>query len=233
MGGEGARNCNVIVARGREVALVFLVSEFYAMRSFTVSVSIPSTSPAANLPSSAVASSDAEKWFKEEVHPHDAQLKSYLRGSFPSIRDVDDVVQESYLRIWRAAAREPVKSAKAFLYLVARRVALNFVRKERNSPVDAYGDEAMSGVLDDKPNALEAAIIQDRIDRLADALMSLPPRCREIVVLHKMKGLTQKEVATQLGLSERTVETHVRNGVVRCLAYLRAHGFEEGHRDEA
>jgi RNA polymerase sigma-70 factor (ECF subfamily) len=221
------------VARGREVALVFLVSEFYAMRSFTVSVSIPSTSPSANLPSSAAASSDAEKWFKEEVHPHDAQLKAYLRGSFPSIRDVDDVVQESYLRIWRAAAREPVKSAKAFLYLVARRVALNFVRKERNSPVDAYGDEAMSGVLDDKPNALEAAIIQDRIDRLADALMSLPPRCREIVVLHKMKGLTQKEVATQIGLSERTVETHVRNGVARCLAYLREHGFEEGHRDEA
>ena len=198
-----------------------------------MSVPIQSTSPSVNLPRSAATSPDPEKWFKEEVHPHDAQLKSYLRGSFPSIRDVDDVVQESYLRIWQAAAREPVKSAKAFLYLVARRLALNVVRKERNSPVDAYGDEAMSRVLDDRPNAREAAIIQDRINLLADALMSLPPRCREIVVLHKMKGLTQKEVADQLGLSERTVETHVRNGVARCLAYLRAHGFEEGRRDEA
>jgi RNA polymerase sigma-70 factor (ECF subfamily) len=181
-----------------------------------------------NLPRNAATSPDPEKWFKAEVHPHDAQLKSYLRGSFPALRDIDDVVQESYLRIWRAAARSPVKSAKAFLYLVARRVALNFVRKARNSPIDAYGDEAMSGVLDDKPNAREAAIIQDRIDLLADALMSLPPRCREIVVLHKMKGLAQREVADQLGLSERTVETHVRNGVARCLNYLRAHGFEGG-----
>jgi DNA-binding NarL/FixJ family response regulator len=43
-----------------------------------------------------------------------------------------------------------------------------------------------------------------------------------------MKGLTQREVAAQLGLSERTVETHVRNGVARCLTYLREHGFEEG-----
>ncbi len=197
-----------------------------------MSVPIQSTSLSENLPPSAAASPGAEQWFKEEVHSHDAQLKSYLRGSFPSIRDVDDVVQESYLRIWRAAAREPVKSAKAFLYLVARRVALNFVRKERNSPVDAYGDEVMSGVLDDRPNAREAAIIQDRIDMLADALMSLPPRCRAIVVLHKMKGLAQKEVAAQLGLSERTVETHVRNGVARCLAYLREHGFAEGIRDE-
>ncbi len=197
-----------------------------------MSLPLQSSSLPANLSPSTAAAADPEKWFKEEVHPHDAQLKSYLRGSFPSLRDVDDVVQESYLRIWRAAAREPVRSAKAFLYLVARRVALNFVRKERNSPIEAYGDEAMSGVLDDKPNAREAAIIQDRIDLLADALMSLPPRCREVVVLHKMKGLAQNEVAAQLGLSERTVETHVRNGVARCLAYLRAHGFEGGYRDE-
>ncbi len=193
-----------------------------------MSLPVQSTSLPENLPASSATAPDAEKWFKEEVHPHDAQLKSYLRGSFPSLRDVDDVVQESYLRIWRTATREPVKSAKAFLYLVARRVALNFVRKERNSPVVAYGDEALSGVLDEKPNAREAAIIQDRIGLLADALMSLPPRCREVVVLHKMKGLTQREVAAQLGLSERTVETHVRNGVARCLTYLREHGFEEG-----
>ena len=227
------RNCNAIGPTEHEVALVFRVSEFYAIAPNSVSVPIQSPDAPVNLSPSAAASPDAEKWLRDEVHPHDARLRSYLRGSFPSIRDVDDVVQESYLRIWRAAAREPVKSAKAFLYLVARRVALNWVRKERNSPVEAYGDEALSGVLDEKPNARDAAIIQDRIDLLADALMSLPPRCREIVVLHKMKGLTQKEVAGQLGLSERTVETHVRNGVARCLAYLRERGFEESLHNEA
>jgi RNA polymerase sigma factor (sigma-70 family) len=205
----------------------------YVFCSFPVSAPLQSPRLSANLSSGILAPAEAEKWFKEEVHAHDAQLKAYLRGSFPSIRDVDDVVQESYLRIWRAAAHEPVKSAKAFLYLVARRVALNFVRKERNSPVEAYGDEAMCGVLDDKPNAREAAIIQDRVNLLADALMSLPPRCREIVVLHKMKGLAQKEVADRLGLSERTVETQVRNGVARCLIYLRAHGVEEERHHEA
>jgi RNA polymerase sigma-70 factor (ECF subfamily) len=223
----------IITQQGR-VLLVFVSPGYIGFGLIPVSTPIQSpNADAAAAGSTLQQAANPAKWFKEEVHPHDAQLKSYLRGSFPSIRDVDDVVQESYLRIWRAAAHEPVKSAKAFLFLVARRVALNFLRKERNSPVEAYGDEAMSGVLDDKPNAREAAIIQDRIDLLADALMSLPPRCREIVVLHKMKGLTQKEVADQLGVSERTVETHVRNGVARCLVYLRNHGLEESLRDEA
>lgn len=56
---------------------------------------------------------DRSKWFKEEVHLHDGQLKSWLKGTFPSVRDVDDVVQESYLRIWKAKATEPINSAKA------------------------------------------------------------------------------------------------------------------------
>jgi RNA polymerase sigma factor (sigma-70 family) len=49
-----------------------------------------------------------ESWFAEEVHTHDSQLKSYLRSSFPALRDVDDVVQESYLRIWRRQLVRPI-----------------------------------------------------------------------------------------------------------------------------
>ena len=63
------------------------------------------------------------------------QLKAYLRGSFPSVRDVEDVAQESYLRVWKAYATRPIRSAKALFYTVARRVALNVVRSQRRSPV--------------------------------------------------------------------------------------------------
>lgn len=167
------------------------------------------------------------------MHSHDGQLKAWLRGNYPAVRDVDDVVQESYLRLWKAATREPVQSAKAFLYLVARRVALNFIRKDRNAPFDPYGEAAASRVIEDKPDACEAAILQERIDLLADALMSLPPRCREITILHKVKGFTQKEVAGQLGISERTVEVQVRTGVSRCFDYLRERGLLNYRGDES
>jgi len=79
------------------------------------------------------------RWFSEEVLPHDPQLKAYLRGAFPSVRDVEDVVQESYLRVWCARATQPIQSTRAFLFRVARNLALDFVRHERASPIIALG----------------------------------------------------------------------------------------------
>ncbi|MGH7958299.1 MAG: RNA polymerase sigma factor [Opitutaceae bacterium] len=167
---------------------------------------------------------DQSRWFAEEVHAHDASLKSYLRGSFPTVRDVDDVVQESYLRIWKARAAQPIRSARAFLFTVARRLALDSIRRERTSLIDAVGDLSRLRVLYERPDAAEAAGMQEKIRLLADAVESLPARCREVVVLRKIQGIPQKEVATMLSLSEKTVESHFTRGMKRCEAHLRERG---------
>ena len=173
------------------------------------------------------------RWFTEEIQPHEPALRSYLRGSFPAVRDVDDVVQESYLRIWKACTTQSVTSAKAFLFTVARRIALNVVRKNHYAPFVALGDFAASRVLEDKPDACDQLIVHERINLVADALLSLSPRCREVVILHKVKGIPQRKVAAQLGLSERTVESHVRTGVARCTAYIASRTDSVSHRHEA
>lgn len=176
---------------------------------------------------------EQSRWFADEVHVHDTQLKAYLRGSFPSIPDVDDVVQESYLRVWKVRAVQPIHSAKSFLFTVARRLALKVVRKNGNAPFVPVGDLGALGVLDAERSAADSVSAQEKIDLLADAMMTLPPRCREIVILHKLQGLPQREVAERLGLSERTVEGQVRIGVKRCLAYLQRRGVSEFYGDEA
>lgn len=75
--------------------------------------------------------SDSTKWFTEEVQPHEPVLRSYLRGAFPAVRDLDDVVQESYLRLWRARTEEPIRSAKAFLFTAARRILSIFCARNK------------------------------------------------------------------------------------------------------
>lgn len=164
------------------------------------------------------------RWFLREVHAHDAQLKSWLRGSFPAVRDVDDVVQESYLRIWKAHAARPISSAKAFLFKVARRIALDVLRSRRRSPIDAVSDLSAIGVLETEPDPAASAGLQEKIDLLADAIASLPEKRREIVILRKLQRLPQREVAAHLDLSERTVENQLYRGVLQCEAFLRARG---------
>jgi RNA polymerase sigma factor (sigma-70 family) len=178
------------------------------------------------LPSSTDSSRalNQDRWFAEEVHPHDSQLKAYLRGSFPSVRDVDDVVQESYLHLWRRQLTAPIRSAKSFLFKIARNLAIDSLRHTRRSPYNGVADLAQLDVLDPKPHAADAACTHDEIECLLDAIESLPPRCREIVILRKLHGLSQKEIAARLGIAERTVEVQGTKGLDRCEEFLRRRG---------
>ena len=160
---------------------------------------------------------DKTRWFKDEVHAHDAKLKSYLRGLFPTI-DVDDVVQESYLRTWIAA--KPVTSAKAFLFTVARRLAIDSVRTQKKSPITDTLDLAALNVADQGRNAAETAAINDEIALLTNAIDSLPPRCREIILLRKIQNFSQRDVAAMLSITEDTVEEQVYRGIRRMEEFL-------------
>lgn len=168
---------------------------------------------------------EQSRWFAEEVYAHDAQLKAFLRGSFPSIRDIDDVVQESYLRLWRRQLAAPLRSARTFLYTVARHLAIDTLRHRERSPIKDVADWARLAVLDDKPDAAEAACTSQELDLLLEAIESLPPRCREIVILRKLRGLPQKEIAQRMGITERTVEVQGTKGLDRCEQFLRRHGL--------
>jgi RNA polymerase sigma-70 factor (ECF subfamily) len=158
---------------------------------------------------------DTSRWFAEEVQPHDALLKAYLRRSFPAVRDLDDVVQEAYLRLWRARLSHRIRFSKAFLFQVARRIVIDLLRRERVSPIIAVTDLAALNVRDERLGTVDRASLNDELIRLTRALDALPPRLREVMILRKLEGLPQKEIAARLGLSEFTVQVHVVRGLQR------------------
>lgn len=171
-------------------------------------------------------------WFREEVQAHDASLKAYLRHSFPGVGDVDDMVQESYLRVWKTRMVRPVISAKAFLFQIARHLAIDSVRKNRGGMMESRGDLDELRVIDHKPDAAELLTYNEKVGLLADALAALPRRCREIVILRRLKCVPQKEVAGMLGISERTVESQLARGMALCETFLRKRGMKGFVRDE-
>lgn len=175
-------------------------------------------------PACATSSSDQSEWFRQEVHAHDEHLKAYLRTSFPTVRDVDDIVQESYLRIWRRQSIQPVRTAKAFLFTIARRLSIDWLRREKCSVVEMVEDMESVAVADEGKSTAEAVASAEITTLLVAAIDDLPARCREVVILRKFKLLSARETALQLGLKEATVEMQLSRGNARIRAHLAAHG---------
>jgi RNA polymerase sigma-70 factor (ECF subfamily) len=172
---------------------------------------------------------DTARWFATEVHPHEAALRSYLRAHFPSLRDIDDLVQETYARLIQARHTGGVKEARPYLFTTARNAAIDLCRRNRIvsfEPIAKTGAPLVVGVEADAAATLD----HDReLDLLAQAIGSLPERCRQVLTLRKLRGLSHRQIAEQLGISENTVSAQITHGVFRVREFFKAHGITRGH----
>jgi RNA polymerase sigma-70 factor (ECF subfamily) len=165
------------------------------------------------------------RWFAEEVQPHESTLRAWLRGLFPSLPDMDDLVQESYVRLIRAREAGKVGHAKAYLFTTARNAALDFFRRRKIVSIESVGDMADSPVLDDRPGVADAISRQQELDLLAEAIRDLPERCRQTLTLRLLYGLSHKEIAAELKVSDHTVKAQLAKGMRRCSLYFEERGL--------
>ena len=173
-------------------------------------------------PSLQLISNDPEnnQWFAEHLQPHEEMLRAWLGARFPQLRDVEDIIQEAYLRVLEARQTRELQSPKAFLFATARNLALDLFRHQRVARTESFADFEQLGVLDEETDIQETVARNQELELLTKAIQSLPDRCRQVLTLRKIYGLPQREIAKQLGISEHTVEGQVTIGVRKCAEYL-------------
>lgn len=169
------------------------------------------------------ALTDHRRWFSEELQPHEGALRNYLRHRFPSV-DTDEVVQESYLKLLRAKPGR-IDSAKAYFFAIARNTALRIFRRRRQLYSDVPVNELPDWrVLDGGSDAAEATNRSQRLELVVQAIDRLPARCREVIRLAVVHGLSNAEIARQLSLSQATVRVQMARGIRKCAGFLQQHG---------
>lgn len=169
--------------------------------------------------------SDAAGWFARDVQPHEPSLRAWLRGKFPFLPDIDDIVQESYLRLIRARESGKVGYAKAYLFTTARNFALDLFRRREVVTIMPVADVAALPVLEEAPDVATALNRQQELDLLAEAVRELPDRCRQVMTLRLLYGLSQKEIAAELRISEHTVKAQLAKGMRRCADFFADRGI--------
>jgi len=165
------------------------------------------------------------QWFQDEVRPHEPALRAYLHGVFPSLPDIDDLVQESYARLLRAREAGKVRYVKAFLFAIARNAALDLCRRRNVVSFEPIGDLTDLTVIDESQDVAAAVNKQQELALLADAVRALPERCRQVLTLRLLYGLSHKEIAADLGISDLTVKAQLAKGMRRCAEYFKVRGL--------
>ena len=173
------------------------------------------------------------RWFAEEVQPFEPALRAYLHGRFPSLSDQDDIVQDTYSRLLRARERGEIRHPKAFLFTTARNAALDFFRSKRTISLDDVTHFDESSVLGEQPDVAEQVSRAQEFEFLADAMCSLPDRCRQVIMLRYFDALSYKEIADRLGVSLETVKTQMARGTRRCAEYFHERGLLKSNSPHA
>ena len=168
---------------------------------------------------------DSARWFAEEVQSHSGELRSWLRGKFPALTDPDNLVQEALSRVWQAHDTGTVQSPKALLFTTARNLALDELRRRQIVTFEPVTEVAELPVYDEGRTAADVAATNQELEILTKAIQSLPDRCRQVLTLRKIYGLSQKEIAAQLGIAEHTVEAQVATGMRKCALFLARFGL--------
>jgi RNA polymerase sigma-70 factor (ECF subfamily) len=133
----------------------------------------------------------------------------------------EDVLQESYMKIWRHAASYDPKIASPMTWMatIIRHGAIDAVRKRQ---LEAFGcDDEMSALASNDPDPVDEIHLARLRPKALAAFARLPEDKRRLIMLAYLRDRSRQELSTRLGIPANTVKTHLR----RALLELRATMF--------
>lgn len=137
----------------------------------------------------------------------------------------EDIVQETFISIWNNQ-KDALPESDFYMYMVScvRNRCISHLRKEKNSlslPIDRLQISDHENHLSDQCD--EHVIYKHPEDYLQKILQILPERCRTIFVMSKLQAIKYKDIATQLAISEKTVENQMGKALKLLRVYAMNH----------
>ncbi len=146
-----------------------------------------------------------------------APLRRYLARLLGNTTEAQDVAHDAYLRVYPAVAAQTPERPEALLYVTARRLAINRLKRRSISPIsrEPVDEGTATGTT---PGVVQQVMARQEFALLEQAIAELPEGCRNVLLLRKVELLSHREIADRLGIAISTVEKQH----ARALRLLRA-----------
>lgn len=147
--------------------------------------------------------------FREFFGYYYPKAKAFMLSLIDSEDEVNDLVQNIFVKLWMIrTSLGKLHSVGAYLYRMCRNAAIDYGRTHKvKIPFTEEDDISESYTLDEEYFAKER---QRQIDRAVDRM---PFKRREVFNLSRKEGLSNEEIARQMGISKKTVENHINSAL--------------------
>ncbi|WP_347303019.1 sigma-70 family RNA polymerase sigma factor [Croceibacterium sp. TMG7-5b_MA50] len=164
------------------------------------------------------------RWIAHEILPHEADVRRWLVRRVDVHADADEIIQHAYCRLAELDYVGHVRSGRRYFFATARSILLERIRRSQIVEFRAMTDLDESSIMDDSPSPERIAGGRMQLQHVLDLLDRLPAAYRDVLLLRRLEGLSQKEAAARLGVSENVVENNVARGLRMLLHALGEQG---------
>jgi RNA polymerase sigma factor (sigma-70 family) len=161
-------------------------------------------------------------WIATHILPLEGEVRGWLRRHVHSLRDTDadDLIQEAYARLWLIDFSK-IENGRGYLYTIVRNLLIEHARHARIVPMERLGEIEALRIPSEEPGPERRVTARQELERLERIVETLPEQCRRAFQLQKFRGLSQREIAQAMNISEKTVEKHLATALLRVLDALK------------
>lgn len=152
--------------------------------------------------------SNPKKGFEKLYESYYSVLCSHAYRFVRSKETAEDIVAEVFYNLWKTKAYLEIKTSfRAYLFQSVRNRSLNYLAYElkKFDSIEIINENKLTEI--DSPDQL--LMLEELNQKIEDLVSTLSPQCKKIFLMNKFEGKKNKEIASELKLSIRTVETHL------------------------
>lgn len=176
---------------------------------------------------------EVASWVAQEILPYEPLVRLWLARAGANPADADDLIQEAYCKIMDAFPTTQIDRPSAFFFQITRNLFRNQRHRSRIIRIESGVDFEQLLLIDEAPSPENLIADRQEFARIRALIAKMPERCRRIFEMRKIEGLSQKEIAERLNISENIVENDSVKGIRFLVAALREQGNQFAINHEA